>query len=463
MSNLVQMMKQGARRRSRSPDHDFHLRHRAFVIQPFMYHPVRPGETLKSVLWQARAVTDPLANPLMGWHLEYYLFYVQLQDAVPVGQEDTWLEALWKPGAEFKTTWGSPAARLENNDIADPGIPDLKYKLYTRIIEEYFREEGEVWNSAHKMSGALALARRNRKDAFESGVINYGAVPDVTINIADGLTVNELRDAMSDYMMIMDTSMGAVTTFEDYLASQGQGHFSDVKRAYRPELIRVMKEWTLPTNTVEPTTGVPSSACSWSISARADKDRYFREPGMIVGLTVARPKTLRIAPYDLVNELKVYEHWLPQQVMFNPQAGMTAAFDTRDLFEYGYQFTNFVLDQSYKANMINWTSVGGSADNYGGVYPVESSVNTGIFKAPTSNNIRVDGKVQLNILTDLPADMNVGDSANQEPAVSEASSIGELADEYLAKLKERKEGKRVNLPNIRATLEKLMPNLGPAS
>lgn len=458
--SMLQKLSQGSRRRNRSPEHDFHLRHRAFVIQPFMYHPVRPGETLKSVLWQSRAVSDPVANPLMGWHLEYYLFYVQLQDAVPVGQEDNWLKPLWDPTGNFVASgWGAVTTRLENGDVVDPATPDFKYKMYQRIIEEYFREEGEVWNSSWKMSGALALARRNRKDVYESFGSEYGAPVDVTINIADGLTLQEIVDAMTQYAMLMDTSMGAVTTFEDYLASQGQGSFSDVKRAYRPELLRVMKEWTYPTNTVEPTTGVPSSALSWSISARADKDRYFKEPGYIVGLTVARPKTLRPGNDDLNNyPFKTWEDWLPQQAMHNPQAGLPS----RDLFEYGYQFVNWDVNGTYKANQIQWSPVGSNTPGLTGPYPVEASINANIWKAPASNNVRQDGKVQLNILTDLPPDMNVGDMANQEPA-SEARSIHELASEYVAKLKERREGKRVNLPNIPATLEKLLPTLGPTS
>ena len=31
-----------------------------------------------------------------------------------------------------------------------------------------------------------------------------------------------------------------------------------------PEILRYFREWTLPTNTVEPTTGVPTSCWTWS-------------------------------------------------------------------------------------------------------------------------------------------------------------------------------------------------------
>jgi hypothetical protein len=225
-----------------------------------------------------------------------------------------------------------------------------------------------------------------------------------------------------------------------------------------------MKEWTYPTNTVEPTTGVPTSACSWSISGRADKDRYFKEPGYIVGLTVARPKTLRPTTSDLSNYFLEYQHWLPAQVMHNPEAGRVGSSHyTNDLFEYGGQFVNYDPNGAYKSNVLLWTGVTDATAGGTGVYPVESSMNSSLWKAPAANNVRQDGKVQLNILTDLPPDQNIGASANQEPAVSEATSVGDLATEYLAKLKEKRAGKATKLPDIRATLEKLLPNVSSAS
>ena len=71
---------------TRSPRHTFQLRHKPFLLQPFMLAPVIPGETMKSLLLQSRAVTSPIANPLIGWWLEYYFFYVKHRDLD--GRED---------------------------------------------------------------------------------------------------------------------------------------------------------------------------------------------------------------------------------------------------------------------------------------------------------------------------------------------------------------------------------------
>ena len=78
-------------------------------------------------------------------------------------------------------------------------------------------------------------------------------------------------------------------SFEDYLKEQGVNLGSD-ERPDRPELLRVTSNWAYPSNTVDPSTGMPSGAASFSINERADKDRFFKEPGFIIGLTVARPK-----------------------------------------------------------------------------------------------------------------------------------------------------------------------------
>ena len=67
-------------RKLRSPIHRFHLRHYPFQLQPFMLAPVIPGETMKNLLLQARVVTDPIKNGLIGWWQEYYFFYVKHRD-----------------------------------------------------------------------------------------------------------------------------------------------------------------------------------------------------------------------------------------------------------------------------------------------------------------------------------------------------------------------------------------------
>ena len=61
LSEVAQMQ-----RRTRSPAHPFNLSYRPWQIQPFFIAPVLPGETMQEVTVQARTVTDPIQNGLIG-------------------------------------------------------------------------------------------------------------------------------------------------------------------------------------------------------------------------------------------------------------------------------------------------------------------------------------------------------------------------------------------------------------
>ena len=96
--NIRQIQPTG--RVQRRPKHKFALRHRPFVIQPFMIAPVLPGETLKMAMIQSWAVTDPLASPLIGWTLEHSIFYVKIRD---LNERDTLDDGSMRPKLLYST------------------------------------------------------------------------------------------------------------------------------------------------------------------------------------------------------------------------------------------------------------------------------------------------------------------------------------------------------------------------
>ena len=53
-------------------------------------------------------------------------------------------------------------------------------------------------------------------------------------------------------------------TYEEWLGTYGVS--TQKERLNEPELIRYIREWQYPSNTVEPSTGVPSSAVSWVVT-----------------------------------------------------------------------------------------------------------------------------------------------------------------------------------------------------
>ena len=199
-------------------------------------------------------------------------------------------------------------------------------------------------------------------------------------------------------------------SYEDYLRTYGvkveDPEFS------RPELLRYIREWSYPTNTVDPATGTPSSAVSWAISERMDKDRFFKEPGFIVGLTTARPKVYyslqRTAGINLLDDAY---RWLPALMRDDPATSLARlasnsdsiitttsnaefVLDVRDLFLYGDQFVNFDVDASGAGGSHVAMPTAGLEKRY----PVDADI-TGLFAGDTpAALVRQDGLARFSIL-----------------------------------------------------------------
>lgn len=412
------------RRRTRRPSHTWHLRHRPYVVQPCAFAPVLAGETLKNLLFQCRAVADPIRNPLIGWWLEHYWFYTSLES---VGQEDF----LWDPTlvGGFNATKTSTALELYQvgssaTDAAEGPQEDFLGVVYNRIVDEYFRNENET--NAQYRDGRLCLAQitgNNVFDSWDPATKWTSADVALTVGVDDQISASELERLRIQYDMMRDKTMTPMS-YEDYLRSQGVNVPMSQQAKYdKPELIRFTREWTYPVNTVNPADGTPSSTVSWAVAERADKDRYFKQPGFIMGVTVARPKVyLKNQKGTLSGYLNTAYKWLPRQVMANVDAALhkfTIAnnllpntedyiLDFRDLFEFGEQFLNFdpaTLASSYGFNQM------ATSDKFGtGRYPATADINE-LFVTVSRNNIRQDGVVDLQIATQLPKDPTPGNDA----------------------------------------------------
>jgi len=140
-------------RETRRPTHTFNLRHIPYQIQPFFIAPVLPGETMKNLVMQARVVTDPVVNPLIGWWLEYYIFYVKHRD---LNIRDQLTDMVLNPSFD-------PTTPVDITEAAD-----LKYfhvsaginwarQCLERVVEEFFRNEGR-----HGMTSRWTECRRVR-------------------------------------------------------------------------------------------------------------------------------------------------------------------------------------------------------------------------------------------------------------------------------------------------------------
>ena len=179
-----------------------------------------------------------------------------------------------------------------------------------------------------------------------------------------------------------------------------------------PELIRYIREWQYPNNAVDPVTGTPVPGLSWGINLRVDKDRYFKEPGFIFGVTVARPKLyLGNQRGPAVHLMQDGVSWLPIMLRDNDFASLkqvtkagsilpTATadlfwVDIADVFVHGDQFFHNVVAATQMP--LEGPIVALPEANLNVRYPTEAMID-GLFKVAANNVIYQDGVMRLHIL-----------------------------------------------------------------
>lgn len=412
-----------AKRVMRSPKHSFVGSTRPYQISPFMLAPVLPGETLKMAMLQSRCVTDPIKHPLVGWWHEYYIFYVKLND---LEERDVVTQQLLLGNG---TTPASLVTAADPRYYYNGKGVNWALLCMKRVVDEYFRDEGEAWN-AYAIDN-LPLATVNSDTWLDSAKLesqtsaNDHELPGDNPVIPDGVPPGfEAHFTQWEHMRAMQLT---TATFEDWLAAFGVKPAAkfDTEKIYRPELIRYVREWQYPSNTVEPTTGIPSSAVSWSVAERADKARFFPEPGFIFGVTVTRPKIYMGRQYSSAAcAMADCFSWLPATLHDQPYtslkeanvgggplahpAGTAAAqpaadiwFDIRDLFVHGDQFiaasapnANGYADLT---NLLHTVALPtqGMQKRY-----LDAAMIDSLFVTPaTANRVRFDGVCQLQIAT----------------------------------------------------------------
>lgn len=266
----------------RYPVHDFHGRFRPYQIQPIVIAPVLAGETLKNLTTQMRVVSDPVRNRLIGWWHDTYYFYVKLRDLEDIPEADI-KKMLMDLGYDIKTGYSSAASVPFYHNA---GVNWLDYCL-RQIVKHYFRNGDDAWNIA--MLGGLPLAAIKGRKGIEDSLIPTASLEDEVLDqtpTAD-ISMNALSTLEQTWLLMKNAQLTDMT-FEDYIEQFGVRQKKGDELG-EPELIRVMQEWAYPTNTIADD-GSASSALSWTIQGRADKDRMFKEPGFIVGVMVSRPK-----------------------------------------------------------------------------------------------------------------------------------------------------------------------------
>lgn len=390
----------------RRPKHSFVIKQRPYEITPFMIAPVLAGETMKNLLLQCRTVSTPLKNRLIGHHLEHYFFYVKLRD---LADSEDLVEMLMDTGGNQVDVAAANAPLLY---VRQGAIDYVKLALDS-VTKHYFRDEGDDQPHVGAVTG-LPLAQWSNYQGIYESLVDNADLPAGQITDDQPFGDHEKEYQTWEFMRQMQLTE---LSFEDYLGTFGVRTSNEALN--RPELIRMVKNWTYPTNTVSGDGDINTQA-SWSVQERADKDRFFKEPGFIFGVSIARPKLyLSQQTQASVSLLNDALSWLPAMMKDNvmstlkkvkgnaasnplasaatPTDGQLKTtddywFDVRDLFVHGDQFLNSApsegVDNAVRAE--DWT------DFQGKKYPHSASLQAlGVGDTLTYDS---DGVVSLNIL-----------------------------------------------------------------
>lgn len=407
-------------RKLRTPRHIWQTRQRPFQMQPFLVAPVLPGETMKNAFIQYSALTDPIKNPLLGWWLEHWLVYVPFR-AMPDSQhlQDMVLDPAF--GELNAAADEAASTKFYHYHAADPSYVMQALQAF---IEAELRNEGETWLTGHLDN----VPQIGIVDAgpFESMVLDATATePDTLPGMGDddgNLDVIHGSGGATNFSGAYDAYQALVAakvldiTFEDWLKTYGV-RMPKPNDEPVPEVLRYWKDWKLPGQTVDASDGSIAAAVKWRDDYRADKDRRFKEPGVILGVQCFTPKIFfKNQKQVTVDSLKRSLDWLPAVLAEHAYTslkkftsdgsttgdgplGFTPSgdhfIDIRDLFVNGDQFVNFALTET-DANLFSLPAADLTTR-----WVTSADVDALFANAAPLNQVRTEGICRFGILGNI--------------------------------------------------------------
>lgn len=312
-SPTVRNAPQTGQRNARRPRHDWFVRFKPHQYQPVFCVPVGAGDSLKKLRFEARVLTDPLIGQVSGWWAELFVFYVRMStldeaDAARrlVTTRDDNLDGL------------ITAAQSPNWTFHSGDGPDWLFMASKPILRTYFRRDDEDWNAV-TIDGVPSVAVHGKTwmDAL---------VP--TASISGDLETSDDYEARWEAYQDMRKQGLPDLSFPEFLRSQGiavpDQLDEPVEQFRRPELIRFVRQFTYPANTINPSSaGQQVSAASWVLAERLDRPIFCDEPGFLVGVQVVRPKWYRTGQTGHASAyLRDARSWIPQELLDAPQESL---------------------------------------------------------------------------------------------------------------------------------------------
>lgn len=413
------------KRRTRSPKHTFNLKFKPYEICPAGILPVLPGETLDSALVQFRAVTDPMLHRLIGGHMEMHFFYVKHRGLAADDPDGVLQAMMLDPSTDASTM--KAAANSAPYYTFKSGMKFVQM-CHRAVISAFFRDEGEAWDVATIEN--YPAAQIEQEGWYHSLKEESAGADDAEL---PGIDEQEELDILpgfstqyTQWELMRDNGMTDLT-YEDYIKSYGvsvpkaesdnDADGNGVIDKHEPELIRSFRQFSYPSNVIDPSNGAARSALYWDKAFSADKKRFFKEPGFVYAVAIMRPKLyLGNQKGAAVGMLNDAFSWLPAVLNGMGYTSVKENLDSltdgilqnqdedywvdlADLFNHGDQFVNHAMTPA-----ANHGIALPSANNAGRKYVTDSMMES-LFVTAGTDYVYADGAIHANILTRIPRDM----------------------------------------------------------
>lgn len=358
MTGLIKVVRPGETRTrvTRRPNFPMAGVMRPFGLYPLMAHPVLPGETLEYASSKMRVISKPVNHPLAGAWLETWLIYVKFTDL------DRSLGDMFI--SDSFSTSGYTASGNNERTFVKTGQIDWINMCLERFHEAYFRWPDETVRTID----GVPQVKLNATSWYQNAIFHEAGVTTSTdVETAEG--------QITAFEMMRQMAMTELT-YEKYLQQYG---VSSIRTALgEPEILRYARSWVMPVNTVEPTTGAPSSAWVWGDHIELDKPKMFSEPGFVLQVAAIRPKMyMGNLASSLIGNLWGFSDWYPAYNLDDPTAGARqmdsdtnivtgmdadVIYDHRDLLAHGEQFINssthpYALPEASAPSMLTTDNV----------------------------------------------------------------------------------------------------------
>lgn len=375
--SLINVVQQRTKSRiNRTPSFPMAGQMAPYGLYPLMAHPVLPGETLQSVTSKIRIVSQPLKHPLAGSWAEFWFVYVKMTD---LGEDFT---EMFISDSVSSSPYQAGADRPRY--FTESGQIDWVKLCVEKVHGSYFRDEAEPMRTID----SVPMVKLNNVSWYQNLMFEPA---DATVPTTDA---SDLYQHLQGWAMLQQMQLTELS-YEQYLETYGVRPQSASDND--PEILRFFRSWTQPTNTVEPTTGKPSSALIWSEEIKADKPKMFKEPGFLLLLGTVRPKMFNRRLGNMVGGLWGFADWFPSYTLEDPTAGvkniakndpvfaaaMTDAggeamiYDHRDLLYHGETFVNVEASEDiYPLPSTTGHDVRTGTDKWdqSGQYPTEADI-----------------------------------------------------------------------------------------